>query len=325
MLALALQNLTSPMVLFFALGLLAALARSDLTVPEALTKLLSLYLLLSIGFRGGVEVNHQGPTAALGMALLAGILLSATIPVVAFALLRTITRLTVTDAAALAGHYGSISAVTFATITATLAHFGIAADGYFVAVAAAMETPAIFSAVLLARSRGTPDIPLSGTLLREILFNGSIVVLAGAFVIGAITGPQGLAMLKPFVLDSFNGFLCLFLLDMGLVAGSGLRLGARQLAPTVILFAFLMPLISAVIAALVARLIGLSVGDSALLITLGASASYIAVPGAMRLALPDANPMIGITLALGLTFPFNLLIGIPLYIRAAQVIGAAGP
>ena len=318
MLDLALQNLLSPMVLFFALGLLAAFARSDLSIPEAIAKLLALYLLLSIGFRGGAEVAHHGLTGQLVATVAAGILLSFAIPFIAYMLLRATTQLNATDAAAVAGHYGSISAVTFVAVTGVLVQLSIPYDGYLVAVAAAMETPAIFAALLIARRMTTSaDSVANGDFFREIAFNGSIVILIGAFGIGAITGQRGMTMLKPFILDAFPGFLCLFMLDMGLVAGRGLKQGWRYISIPVVAFAVVMPVIGGALAAAMATLIGLSIGSTAVLITLAASASYIAVPAAMRLALPAANPAIALTLSLGITFPFNLLIGIPLYIAVA--------
>jgi hypothetical protein len=321
MLDLAFQNLLSPMVLFFALGLSAAFARSDLSVPEAIAKLLALYLLLSIGFRGGAEVAHHGLTGQLVATIATGILLSAAIPFIAYALLRATTRLNATDAAAVAGHYGSISAVTFVAVTGVLVQLSIPYDGYLVAVAAAMETPAIFAALLIARrTTQTTDSIAGNDFIRDVLLNGSIVILIGSFGIGAITGERGMALLKPFILDAFPGFLCLFLLDMGLVAGRGLKQGRRYLRLTVVAFAMVMPLIGGTLAAAMATLIGLSIGSTAVLITLAASASYIAVPAAMRLALPAANPAIALTLSLGVTFPFNLLIGIPLYIAVASRI-----
>lgn len=321
MLSLGLQNLLSPMVLFFILGLLAVFAKSDLSIPEAIAKFLALYLLLSIGFRGGAEVAHHGLTVPLLLAIAAGVALSFGTPFIAYAFLRSLTKLSVTDAAAIAGHYGSISAVTFAAVTGILGHLSIPYDGYLVAVAAAMETPAIFAALFLAhRSRApTSDAGRPG-LLREVAFNGSIFILLGSFVIGTITGERGVTMLKPFILDPFAGFLCLFLLDMGLVAGRGLRQGWQHLTISVTSFAIVMPLIGASLGALMSAVIGLSVGSTAVLITLAASASYIAVPAAMRLALPAANPALALTLSLGVTFPFNLMIGIPLYIAAASRI-----
>jgi len=318
---LAFQNLLSPMVLFFVLGLLAALARSDLSIPEAIAKLLSIYLLLSIGFRGGVEAAHHGFTGELIATVAAGILLSFGTPFVAYALLRATTNLKTVDAAAVAGHYGSISAVTFVAVTGVLDQLSIPYDGYLVAVAAAMETPAILAALLIARRTDEPTARVAGgDFLREVAFNGSIVVLIGALVIGLITGQRGMTMLKPFIVDAFPGILCIFLLDMGLVAGRGLKQGWRYLSINVTAFAVVMPLIGAALAATMATLIGLSAGSTAVLMTLAASASYIAVPAAMRLALPAANPAIALTLSLGVTFPLNLLLGIPLYIAVASRI-----
>jgi hypothetical protein len=319
MLILALQNLLSPMVLFFVLGLMAVWAKSDLSVPEAIAKFLALYLLLSIGFRGGVEVGHHGLTAPLLSAISAGITLSFVTPFIAYALLRTATGLGSTDAAAIAGHYGSISAVTFAAVTGMLTQLSIPYDGYLVAVAAAMETPGIFAALLIA-GRAHKSETGRGEFIREVAFNGSIFILLGSFAIGAITGQRGFAMLKPFILDPFAGALCLFLLDMGLVAGRGLKQGWRYLSFAVASFAVIMPLIGATIAAALAAMLGLSAGSTAVLITLAASASYIAAPAAMRLALPAANPALALTLSLGVTFPFNLLLGIPLYIAVATRI-----
>jgi hypothetical protein len=314
------------MVLFFVLGVAAALARSDLSVPEQVAKLLALYLLMSIGFRGGVEVAHQGIDATMLATIAAGIALSFATPFLAYLILRVSSRLDPVNAAAVAAHYGSISAVTFVAVTGMLGQLGIAWDGWMVAVAAAMETPAIVAALLIARGR-TDDADAGAgesrtALLREVAFNGSIVILIGAFAIGAMTGTRGATLLKPFLVDAFPGVLCLFLLDMGIVAGRGLAQGRRHLSVPVGAFAIVMPLIGGTVAGALAYAIGLSLGSTAVLITLAASASYIAVPAAMRLALPQANPAVALTLSLGITFPFNLLVGIPLYIALAGRIAA---
>lgn len=314
--SLASQNLLSPMVLFFVLGVVLTFARSDLSIPGAVAKLLALYLMMSIGFRGGTEVAHHGPSATLALALAAGLALSFGIPFLAYGVLRQVSALSAVDAAAVSAHYGSISAVTLVAVMSVLGQMGIAFEGYMIAVAAIMETPAILSALLLARRPAASGH--GGELAREILLNGAVVMLLGSFAIGAITGERGSAVLKPFLVDQFAGFLCLFLLDMGLVAGRGLRDGTRVLTPATVLFAVLMPLLNAALAAAISPLIGLSTGGTAVLITLAASASYIAVPAAMRLALPQANPAISLSLSLGVTFPFNLLFGIPLYIAIAQ-------
>jgi len=316
---LAAINLTSPIILSFALGLFAALVRSDLSVPEAVAKALSIYLLFAIGFKGGVAVAAHGLDARLVLALIVGALLSAVLPFIAFALLRVLTRLDRLNAAAVAGHYGSISIVTFVAGTSVLERQGIVADGYMVAVAAIMEAPAILSALWLV-SRGEGGARMDAGLWREILVNGSIVLLVGAFMIGLITGADGLAEIESFIVTPFKGVLCLFLLDMGLVAGRGLRQSHGLITPSLLLFGVLMPLIGS-LAGLVAGLaLGLSTGSVVLMMVLSASASYIAVPAAMRVALPEADPGIYLTLSLGITFPFNLTLGIPLYLAIASAL-----
>lgn len=313
------QNLLSPVVLSFVLGLAAALARSSLSFPEAVAKGMSLYLLFAIGFKGGVSVSAHGADGALLASIASGVGLSFLLPFLAYALLRAMTRLSALDAAAISGHYGSISIVTFVTATSLLTTAGVASEGYMVAVAAAMEAPAILSALwLAARTGGSGRI--DGELWREVLLNGSIVLLVGAFAIGAATGEKGMAEVESFLVSPFKGVLCLFLLDMGLVAGRGLRQARGLITAPLVIFAALMPLIGAALALPLAATLDLSVGGAALFMTLAASASYIAVPAAMRVALPEANPSIYLTLSLGLTFPFNLTLGIPLYFATAQWI-----
>jgi uncharacterized protein len=316
-LELATANLLSPMVLFFALGLAATLARSDLAIPEAVAKGMSLYLMMAIGFKGGVGVAQHGLDAKLAWSLLAGVVISALLPLIAFWMLAKTTALPRVDAAAIAAHYGSISIVTFLAATQALASAGLPHEGFMVAVAAAMETPAIIVALWLAKSNAGG---LDRATLHEVALNGSIVVLVGAFAIGWITGADGLASIAPFIVSPFKGVLCLFLLDMGVIAGRGLREGRRHLTLPVLLFGLYMPLIGAAIGALAGWLIGLSTGGLAILITLSASASYIAVPAALRLALPEARPSLYLPLSLGITFPFNLIVGIPLYLAAAKLI-----
>jgi uncharacterized protein len=323
---LALANLLSPMVLFFALGLAAALARSDLTVPDAIAKFLALYLMMAIGFKGGVAVAKSGIDQRLLGVMLVGIALSAFIPLIGYTLLRISTRLSAVDAAAVAAHYGSISIVTFVAATQALDSLGLPFEGYLVAVAAVMETPAIMTALFLARRArqlmpGSPhDEQSTGALLREIGLNGSVVMLIGSFAIGWITGERGMKAVEPFVGQLFFGMICLFLLDMGLIAGRGMRDGFKSLSWSAICFGLYMPLISATLACLACLALGLTIGGTALMITLAASASYIAVPAAMRLALPEAKPSIYLTLSLGVTFPFNLALGIPFYIWLATLL-----
>ena len=318
-LTLAANNLLSPIILSFALGVIAALVRSDLSIPEAAAKMMSIYLLFAIGFKGGVSVADHGLDVTLGLSLMAGVVLSFALPIIAFALLRLISGLSVLDAAAVAAHYGSISIVTFVAATSVLDANGIGSAGYMVAVAAAMEAPAILSALWLV-SRSSGGGRMDSELMREILFNGSIVLLVGSFAIGITTGADGLARIDAFIVAPFQGVLCLFLLDMGLVAGRGLRDGRGVLKPGVLAFGILMPLIGACLGLLAGMVLGLDTGSIALFMVLSASASYIAVPAAMRVALPEANPSIYLTLSLGVTFPFNLTLGIPLYVALASAI-----
>jgi hypothetical protein len=314
---LAVTNLISPIILSFALGLAAAWARSDLTIPEAVAKGMSIYLLFAIGFKGGASVASHGVDGTLLATVGAGVILSFGLPLIAFAMLKVMTGLSRTDAAAVAAHYGSISIVTFVAATSVLEGRMIDAEGYMVAVAAAMEAPAILSALWLVSKSGKGS-KFDPDLMREIMLNGSIVLLVGAFAIGAITGEKGLAEIAPFIVSPFKGVLCLFLLDMGLIAGRGLRQAKGLINMRLVAFGIAMPLVGSLIGLGFGMLIGLSLGGVTLLMVLSASASYIAVPAAMRVALPEANPTIYLTLSLGITFPFNLTLGIPLYLTMAQ-------
>lgn len=317
--SLAAETLATPIVLSFVLGLFAALVRSDLSIPEAIAKGMSLYLLFAIGFKGGVSLADHGIDLNLGLTLLTGVILSAAIPLIAYVVLRTLSRLRALDAAAVAGHYGSISIVTFVAASSVLESQGIAYDGYMVAVAAAMEAPAILSALwLVTRSKGGGK--MEPGLWREIMLNGSIVLLIGSFLIGMITGEEGLKEIAPLVIAPFKGVLCLFLLDMGIIAGRGLRKGRGVLDAGALAFGIIMPLLGSLLGLGAAFMLGLSLGSALLLMVLSASASYIAVPAAMRVALPEANPSIYLTLSLGVTFPFNLVIGIPLYLALASAV-----
>lgn len=320
----ALATLLSPIVLFFLLGLGAALLKSQMTIPEAFAKGLAIYLMMSIGLKGGVAISKGDLGWDAGFVMISAVALSFLLPVIAYGLLRLTTRLGAVDAAATAAHYGSISIVTFVAAGQAIAAAGLETSGYLVAVAALMEVPAIISALIIAhRSPGSQESVAGsdrGELAREVMLNASVVVLIGSLVIGWISGEQGMKTVAPFFVEPFQGVLCLFLLDMGLSAGRGLRNGWRQLGPGTIAFGIYMPLISGLLAAGVAALNGMGTGDAALLITLAASASYIAVPAAMRLALPKARPSIYLTLSLGITFPFNLILGLPLYIWLAKAI-----
>lgn len=318
---LAWNTIVSPVVLFFVLGLVAALARSDMSIPEDFAKGIAIYLMMAIGLKGGFEMARSGLTVEVVAVMLTGVVLSFTIPLLAFAALRLTTDLGRVDAAAAAAHYGSISIVTFIASTQALEWAEVASSGHLVAVAALMEAPAIVTALLLAGRRGGGRAGVAGErpgdLLREVALNASVVVLIGALLVGWATGDRGQAQVERFFLTPLQGVLCLFLLDMGLAAGRGLRQGREALRPATLAFGLYMPLAGAALGAGCAALLGLGVGDTALLMTLAASASYIAVPAAMRLALPEARPSIYLTLSLGVTFPFNLTLGIPAYVVVA--------
>lgn len=320
--ALLATNLLSPPILFFLLGMLAVAVGSDLDLPQPLTKFLSLYLLLAIGFKGGVELRENGGQGGVWLALLTAALLAVVVPLYTFAILRR--RLDVNNAAAVAATYGSVSAVTFITATTFLQRINIPFGGHMVACLALMESPAIIVGVALARANRA-DEGESRTawreLLREALFNGSVLMLIGSLGIGMLTGSAGKQALQPFTGDIFTGMLCLFLLDMGLV--SARRIGALvAMGPFPIVFALGVPLLNAAVGMAAARVIGMSAGDALLLVVLCASASYIAVPAAIRMALPEANPGLYISMALAITFPFNVALGIPVYM---SVIGALWP
>lgn len=311
-------NLLVPTILFFVLGLIAAFARSDLSIPAGAAKFMSLYLLLAIGFKGGSSLAEYGLHADMFVTIGIGVALSFLIPFIAFGLLRAMTKLDTMNAAAVAGHYGSISIVTFVAASSLLELTGVTFDGYMIAVAAAMEVPAILSALWIA-NRFSGEGKMGAGLYRELLANGSIVLLVGAFAIGATTGDQGMQMIAPFVVTPFTGILCLFLLDMGLNAGRSVISNRHLLTVGLFAFGILMPLIGAVLAWAAGSAVGLQDGSLFLLMVLSASASYIAVPAAMRIALPKAEAGIYLTLSLGVTFPFNITIGLPVYLWLAQL------
>ncbi len=313
----AVEALLQPVVLFFLLGALAAFARSDLAVPEAVSKAIALYLMMSIGLRGGVEVAETGLTAAMLVAGLCGLLLSFLLPLPAFWALRTMGRLDRTNAAAVAAHYGSVSVVTFAAGSEVLRAIGMAPAGFMVAVLALMETPAILTGLLLAR-RGEGDaLAARGGLLHETFFNGSVVLLVGSFIIGTITGKPGFAPIAPVFDALFKGMLCLFLLDMGLIAARRL-MDRRVLTLRTAGLAIVLPLANGTAGVALALGAGLDAGSAAALGILAGSASYIAVPAVMRLALPEANPGLYLGMSLAVTFPFNLTLGIPYYAWVAR-------
>jgi hypothetical protein len=309
-----------PVVLFFLLGIGARLARSDLKLPEPLYETLSIYLLLAIGLKGGVELARQDLSALLPVAGTA-FLLSALIPLIAFPLLRGPVRLLRADAASIAAHYGSVSVVTFAVAQSVLVRAGVDAPPEFAVLVAIMEAPGIVVGILLARSGAkSPDSAAGvrwGALLHDAIFGKAVYLLLGGLVIGALVGGDGLAPIMPVFSELFRGALALFLLEMGLVAGG--RVGdLRRAGARLVVFALLAPLLFAVLGLSAGLALGLGVGGTTLLAALCASASYIAAPAAMRVAVPEANPALSIGAALGVTFPFNVTVGIGLYLLAAQ-------
>ena len=309
-----------PVILFFLLGAIAGLVRSDLKIPGVLYESLSIFLLLAIGIKGGVELARY-PLLEVAIPGLVVVVAGALIPLAAFPVLRRIGKLSRADSGSIAAHYGSVSVVTFAVGSAYLARLGEAAEGYMTVFLVLLEFPALVIGVMLAR-RGEQGTPWA-KVLHEVFAGKSIVLLLGGLAIGWVAGPNGIAPLDRLFFDLFKGLLAVFLLEMGLVVAS--RLGdLRRAGVFLLVFAILMPLAAAGLGLITGVLLGLSVGGITLLATLYASASYIAAPAAMRIAVPQANPALSIGAALGITFPFNLVVGIPLYHRCAQALHQAG-
>ncbi|MHB1201217.1 MAG: sodium-dependent bicarbonate transport family permease [Polaromonas sp.] len=309
-----------PVILFFLLGAIAGFVRSDLKIPGVLYESLSIFLLLAIGLKGGVELARY-PLLDVALPALVVVAVGALIPLVAFPVLRHLGKLSRADAGSIAAHYGSVSVVTFAVGSTYLARLGEAVEGYMVVFLVLLEFPALVIGVLLAR-RGERDTPW-GQVLHEVLAGKSIVLLLGGLMIGWVAGADGIVPLDRLFFDLFKGVLAFFLLEMGLVVAR--RFGdLRRAGAFLIAFAVLMPLAAAGLGLVTGLLLGLSVGGVTLLATLYASASYIAAPAAMRIAVPQANPALSIGAALGITFPFNLVLGIPLYYRLAQYLHQSG-
>lgn len=315
-----LSNALNPPVLFFFLGVAAVLLKSDLEIPQPLPKLFSLYLLLVIGFKGGVELRHSGLTTQVFAIFTAAIIAAVVVPVVSFFILRL--KLDVFNSAAIAAAYGSVSAVTFVTATELLRQLGIPFNGYMVAALALMESPAIVAGVLLVRIYAKQEDKTFQwkEVLREAFLNGSVVLLVGSLLIGLVASDAAELSLEPFTKGIFYGVLTFFLLDMGLLAARRLK-DLTRTGPFLIGFGILMPLVNAMLAILLAKVMGLTPGNALLFAVLCASASYIAVPAAMRLSVPEANPSLYVSMALAITFPFNIIIGIPLYLQIIRLLG----
>jgi hypothetical protein len=313
------MNLLAPPALFFALGVTAALVRSDLKFPEALYTAMTIYLLTAIGFKGGVSIQ-EASFGAVWLPVLAALALGVLIPLWTYPILRFAGNMSAVDAASMAAHYGSVSAVTFTVAVNFLKEAGQPYEPYAAAFLAVMESPAIIVGILL----GKMALPRKGDLrsslhhvLREAVFGRSVLLLVGALVIGFLCGKRGMDATAGFFVTPFQGILALFLLELGTVAGR--RLGdLRGVGLFLLAFGIVMPLIHAMAGIALGTAVGLSTGGATLLAVLAASASYIAAPAAMRLSLPEANPTISLTSALAITFPFNVTLGIPLYFAVAR-------
>ena len=302
-----------PVILFFVLGVVAGLARADLRLPGAIYEFVSTVLLLAIGLKGGVELARDtGGMPLIEFAVLLALGLALPLPV--FAVARHVGRLSREDAASLAAHYGSVSVGTFAVVIGYLATRGIPYEARAPVWVVLLEVPAILAGILLAR--GVSGAVAWGRLAHELFLGRSIVLLVGGLAIGWVSGPDGTASIQPFFFGLFKGILALFLLEMGLIAASHLPT-LRRHGIFIIAFGVLMPLAAAVVGAMAGRLLGISPGGMTVLATLAASASYIAAPAAIRTAVPEANPALSLTASLAVTFPFNIIVGIPLYERLA--------
>lgn len=311
--SLILSNILNPPVLFFFLGMLAIFLKSDLEIPQPLPKLFSLYLLLAIGFKGGYEIDESGINPEIAVTLLAAVLMACVVPVYSFFVLKI--KLDTYNAAAIAATYGSISAVTFITASSFLTQLGIPFGGHMVAALALMESPAIIVGILLVRLFTTDK--QNGhfswsEVLREAFLNGSVFLLVGSLIIGILTGAKGWEKLQPLTQGIFYGVLAFFLLDMGMVAARRIK-EISKTGSFLIVFSVFMPVANAIFGIIIAKMIGISEGNALLFSVLCASASYIAVPAAMRLTVPEANPSLYVSMALALTFPFNIIVGIPVY------------
>ena len=305
------QTILDPPILFFCLGAIAVLVRSNIEIPKNTTKFLSYYLLMSIGFKGGMELSKHPITAEMYFTILAGVGMAVFIPLWMFYLLRT--RLDQENAAAVAACYGSVSAVTFVTGVSWLENRGFSYGGHMVALMALMESPAIIMGVVLGNLGSKEKSQMSmPKILHDAFFNGSVYILIGSLLIGYFAAPKNTDGLQVFVYDMFKGFLSFFLLDLGISAARQIK----ELKGNILflsLIAILAPLLNGVIGLFLARQIGLHPGDGFLFIILCASASYIAVPAALKICLPQAQAGYYLSLALGLTFPFNILFGLPIY------------
>jgi len=314
------STIIDPAILFFIFGVFAGLVKSNLEIPQPITRFLSLYLLMALGLKGGFALHQSGLTLSISISLGIAMFLACAIPLVSYYFLKT--KLSALDSAAIAATYGSVSAVTFITATQYLSHVQIPYGGHMAAAMALMESPAIILAIFLAnRAKSsvnqTKHTMKVGKLLHESFTDGAQLLLLGAMVIGMISGPDGQKVMAPFSVDLFKGMLAFFLLDMGLMSAKSfvdLQGKPRRL----ILYAFIAPLCHSLFALLLCYVFKVELGNTILLMVLAASASYIAVPAVLHHALPEVSPALYMGMSLGITFPLNLIIGIPLYSQIAK-------
>lgn len=317
-------NFLDPAILFFIFGVFAGCVKSNLEIPAQISRFLSLYLLMALGLKGGFALHKSGFTSEIAFSLGLAILLAIVIPLIGYAILRR--KLNAFDAAAIAATYGSVSAVTFITATQYLDQFNIAYGGHMAAAMALMESPAIILAIVLANkaraSQSTSNLQVHqatgiSKILHESFTDGAQLLLLGSMLVGLVSGDAGQKLMAPFSIDLFKGMLAFFLLDMGLMAARNFK-GLRGKPPLTILYAIGSPLIHALLALLLCKLVSLPLGDTVLLMVLASSASYIAVPAVLRHALPEVNPALYMGMSLGITFPFNIILGIPMYTMLAK-------
>lgn len=315
---LLIDNLTNPALLFFFLGVIAVQLKSDLQIPENSSKFISLYLLLAIGFKGGQELSHSEFDMEILWSLLFGIFLAVAVPVYAYFILRR--KFSIENAGAIAASYGSVSAVTFVTAISFLELEQIAFSGHMVAVMALMEAPSIMIGLLLIMlfkgGKEKSDIPMKN-VLQHALFNGSVLLILGSLVIGFLASDAQAEGIKPFTTDIFKGFLAVFLLDMGITSGKKLNEFIKK-GWFALVFAIIIPIVNGTIVAVASGTFVTGTGNRLLFAILAASASYIAVPAAMKIAVPKASPSLYIPMALAITFPFNITLGMPLYLCIIQ-------
>lgn len=316
---LLLSNLTNPTLLFFILGIIATIIKSDLEIPPSSSKFISLYLLFSIGFKGGQELAHSPFNIEIIYSLIFGIFISSAIPIYTFFILKT--KMGISDSGAIAAAYGSVSAVTFVSAVSFLDAMQISFGGHMVAVMALMESPAIIFGVILMMKFDTETSNKTklSDIVKHSFTNGSVLMILGSLIIGLIADTKQAEGIKPFTTDIFKGFLAIFLLEMGMVTAQKISAFKKYgwFAPT---FAILVPFVNGCVVAALSSLFIQSVGNRFIFAILAASASYIAVPAAMRLAAPKANPGLYIPMALGVTFPFNITVGMPIYYLIAKNI-----